>query len=71
MSSMARVDALVIEIENAFGYDKSLARDVARSNLITFYNQAIEDAAKAVERLFPASDGVLARTVIRALLIAD
>ena len=71
MSSVARVEAMAVEIENAFAYDKNLARVVARSNLITFYNQAVEDAARAVERALPHSDGVLARTVVRALLIAD
>ena len=71
MSSLVRVDVLATEIANAFEYDKSLAKDVARSNLITFYNQAIEDAAEAAENVLPASDRILARTIIRTLLIAD
>jgi len=71
MSSMVRVDALATEIANAFEYDKTLGSDVARSNLITFYNHAIEEAAKAAENVLPASDRILARTVIRTLLIAE
>jgi uncharacterized protein (DUF2164 family) len=39
--------------------------------LITFYNQAIEDAARAAEKVLRSSDAVLAGTVIRRLAILD
>jgi hypothetical protein len=71
MAAIARIESLATEIASAFEYDKALAKDVARSNLITFYNQAIEDAARVAEKAVGASDRILIGTIIRGLSIVD
>jgi hypothetical protein len=71
MASLARVDSLATEIVNAFQYDKGLAKEVARSNLVTLFNEGIEEAAEAAEKALLFSDGVLIGTIIRGLRMAD
>ena len=71
MTSIARVDSLVTEIANAFQYHGALAREVARSNLITFYYERIEEAAIAAEKALSVSDRILIGTIVRALRIID
>ena len=71
MGSFARVDNLATEIANAVQYDRELAREVARSNLVTLYNEAIEEAAAAAEKALSFQDRVLIGTIIRGLRMVD
>jgi hypothetical protein len=48
-----------------------VAREVARSNLITLYNEGIEEAAMAAEKVLSVSDRILIGTIVRALRIID
>jgi len=71
MGSLARVDGLATEIANAIQYDRALAKEVARSNLITLYNEAIEESAAAAEKALSFPDRVLIGAVIRGLKLVD
>jgi hypothetical protein len=71
MTSLARVDNLATEIVNAFQYDKSLAKEVARSNLVTLFNEGLEAAAAAAEKALSFPDRVLISAIIRGVRMAD